>query len=29
MLYEIDVKTVITISGLGFMLTMVICLAIL
>jgi len=29
MLYEIDVKTVITISGLGFMLTMVICVAIL
>jgi len=29
MLYEIDVKTVITISGLGFMLTMVICIAIL
>jgi|APFre7841882724_1041349.scaffolds.fasta_scaffold405296_2 hypothetical protein len=29
MIYEIDVKTVITISGLGFMLTMVICIAIL
>jgi len=29
MLYEIDVKTVITASGLGFMLTMVICIAIL
>jgi hypothetical protein len=29
MIYEIDVKTVITISGLGFMLTMVICIALL
>ena len=29
MIYEIDVKTVITLSGLGFMLTMVICIAIL
>ena len=29
MIYEIDVKTVITVSGLGFMLTMVICIAIL
>ena len=29
MIYEIDVKTVITISGLGFTLTMVICIAIL
>jgi len=29
MLYEIDVRTVITVSGLGFMLTMVICIAIL
>ena len=27
MIYEIDVKTVITVSGLGFMLTMVICIA--
>jgi len=29
MIYEIDVKTVITVSGLGFMLTMVICIAVL
>ena len=29
MIYEIDVRTVIIVSGIGFMLTMIICIAIL